>query len=166
MKSDLNPPNRRPASLRRWTSTEASVLSRAFFPSRTRASWIVVVTGAFRSDFGPNDPTPLHPSSATDGSGPNSLVRRNSRHLSTAAWGHAWTLNWLPPNYVAAEPLNRLALRKHLPFPTDNFECSYQRCRRPRCTFGEWAMIRFLCFRAAASASRASRSAFNLSRFA
>src|ERR1700739_1594506 len=57
VKSGSNPPNRRPASPRRWTSTEASVLSRAFFPSHTRASWIVVVTGAFRSDFGPNDPT-------------------------------------------------------------------------------------------------------------
>jgi hypothetical protein len=55
-KSASNSPNRRLASPGRWTSTEASVLTGAFFPSRTTASWIVVVGGAFRSDFGANDP--------------------------------------------------------------------------------------------------------------
>src|SRR4029077_4998154 len=48
--------NRTPASSRRWTSREASVLTKGFFPSRTTASWIVVARGAFHSDFGPNDP--------------------------------------------------------------------------------------------------------------
>src|ERR1700740_1022837 len=56
-KSGSNSPNCRLASPLRWTSTEASVFTRAFFPSRTTASWIVVVRVAFRSDFGPNDPT-------------------------------------------------------------------------------------------------------------
>jgi hypothetical protein len=72
------------------------------------------------------------------------------------------------PNVTQAEThfSRALATAREQQAKSDNFECSYQRCRRPPCTFGEWAVIRFLCFRAAASASRASRSAFNLSRFA
>src|SRR6267142_1808618 len=46
-KSGSNSPNRRPASPRRWTSTEANVLTRGFFPSRTTALWIADVRGAF-----------------------------------------------------------------------------------------------------------------------
>src|ERR1700758_497601 len=92
-----NSPKRRPRSPQRWTSTEASALTGGYFPSPTKATWIVVVREVFRSDFGRNDPTEMRKAAMDEGRYPPAAVAErhhhrgfspncHSRHVRIGSW--------------------------------------------------------------------------------